>query len=185
MLFFKKKRDNIDIEVACAFTGHRPQRFSFRYNENHPDCLHLKDVLRKEILNQINNGVNTFITGMALGVDIWAAEIVQDLQKRGKQIKLVCAIPCDNQESKWPLESQRRYKAIISKADEVIHVGKEYTPRCMIERNRYMVDRAKNIIAVYDGKSSGGTATTVLYAMSKDAKIVIINPDTLEIQRPH
>lgn len=183
MLFFKKKKDNIGTEVACAFTGHRPQRFTFRYNENHPDCLCLKEVLRKEILNQIDNGVNTFITGMALGVDTWAAEIVQDLQKRGKQIKLVCAIPCDNQEAKWPMASQRRYKAIIGKADEVIHVGKEYTPSCMIERNRYMVDRAKSLIAVYDGKGSGGTAATVQYALSKDVKIIVINPDTLEVQR--
>ena len=57
------------------------------------------------------------------------------------------------------------------------------TANDMIERNRYMVDRAKSLIAVYDGKGSGGTAATVQYAMSKDVKIIVINPDTLEVQR--
>lgn len=31
--------------TAYAFTGHRPTQFTFKYDEAHPDCIELKDVL--------------------------------------------------------------------------------------------------------------------------------------------
>jgi len=34
---------------ACAFTGHRPSSFSFRYNENDEKCLKIKELLRAKI----------------------------------------------------------------------------------------------------------------------------------------
>ena len=40
----------------------------------------IKKELRAEILNSINEGFNVFISGMARGVDIWAAEIVIELK---------------------------------------------------------------------------------------------------------
>ena len=33
------------IETACAFTGHRPKSFPWKYNETAPDCVLLKEVL--------------------------------------------------------------------------------------------------------------------------------------------
>ena len=53
-----------------AFTGHRPQSLPFGFNEADDRCIALKQKLREEIINQIeNNGVTHFITGMAIGVD--------------------------------------------------------------------------------------------------------------------
>ena len=37
------------IEQSCAFTGHRPTRFTFAYNENDPRCVALKAKLAEEI----------------------------------------------------------------------------------------------------------------------------------------
>ncbi len=62
----------------CAFTGHRPQSLPFGFNEEDERCIALKQKLRNEIINQIeNNGVTHFITGMAIGVDMYAAEIAR------------------------------------------------------------------------------------------------------------
>ena len=36
-------------KTSCAFTGHRPTRFSFKYDEAHPDCIELKKVLAARI----------------------------------------------------------------------------------------------------------------------------------------
>ena len=58
----------------CAFTGHRPQSLPFGFNEADERCIALKKVLRNEIINLIENkGVTHFITGMAIGVDMYAA----------------------------------------------------------------------------------------------------------------
>lgn len=182
MFLFGRKKAAIDyIPVACAFTGHRPQRFKFKYNENDPECIALKKVLRNEIEELVDQGVNYFISGMALGVDMWAAEVVLDLKKAGHNIKLECALPCENQDIKWADISRRRYAAILKKADKVECVGREYTPDCMMKRNRYMIDNSKYVIAVYDGGSSGGTAATVRYATRKGIKLIVINPDTYEV----
>ena len=65
----------------CAFTGHRPQSLPFGFNEADERCIALKQKLRDEIIRQIEeNGVTHFITGMAIGVDMFAAEIVLGLK---------------------------------------------------------------------------------------------------------
>lgn len=46
--------------------------------------------LEKEIRQAIADGLTVFITGMALGVDIWAAEIVISLRDNGYPLKLMC-----------------------------------------------------------------------------------------------
>ena len=90
MFLFGRKKLAIDyIPVACAFTGHRPQRFKFKYNENDPGCIALKKALRNEIEALADQGVNYFISGMALGVDMWAAEIVLELKKAGHKVFIV------------------------------------------------------------------------------------------------
>ncbi len=47
-----------------------------------------------------------------------------------------------------------------------------YSKDCYMRRNRYMVDQSQRIIAVYDGRSTGGTAATVRYAKGKDVRVV-------------
>lgn len=51
--------------------------------------IHLKD----EIIKTINYGYIYFISGMALGFDIIAAETVLQLKKDFPQIKLIAALP--------------------------------------------------------------------------------------------
>ncbi|MBR6608542.1 MAG: hypothetical protein IKK98_07800, partial [Oscillospiraceae bacterium] len=51
-----------------------------------------------------------------------------------------------------------------------------YTRFCMHERNRYMVDRAQYLLAVYDGGDTGGTASTVRYAESRKRNIWLLDP---------
>ena len=83
---------------GCSFTGHRPKSFPWGYDETASDCVSLKKVLAEQITVLADNGVTGFISGMALGVDLWAAQIVLDLQKKNPKLKLCCALPCEGQE---------------------------------------------------------------------------------------
>jgi uncharacterized phage-like protein YoqJ len=51
----------------------------------------------------------------------------------------------------------------------------------MQRRNRYMVDHASLLIAVFDGQS-GGTQNTIQYAMERGLEIVDIPPVLESIQ---
>ena len=48
-------------------------------------------------------------------------------------------------------------------------------PCCFFKRNRYIVDHADRIVAVFDGKR-GGTAQTVRYAEKQGKQLVRLSP---------
>ena len=96
----------------CCFTGHRPEKLQA------PEGV-VTAALEKEIRQAIADGFNVFITGMARGVDIWAAEIVLRLQDAGEAVRLICACPYQGFERGWKQSWQERYQAILSAADLV------------------------------------------------------------------
>jgi len=169
------------MKMACAFTGHRPVRFSFGYDEEDEKCIRLKLTLAAQISRLIESGVSTFYTGMALGTDQWCAEIVLYMKRQYRKVRLVAVLPCETQASKWSPEQRERYFNTLANCDDVITLNTRYTPQCMLERNRYMVDHAAYLLAVYDGGNKGGTAYTVRYAREKKREIIVIRPDTLEL----
>lgn len=169
--------------MRACFTGHRPRSFPWRYNEQDERCVNLKRVLRAVIVSCIEGGVKHFITGMALGVDTWAAEIVLSLKTQYPHITLEAAIPHLKQESRWPEESQKRYWRILGEADKVTVVTKaEYAPRLMMIRNEYMIDNADYVIGIYNGSSTGGTKHALDYAVQCGKHMIIIHPETLLIE---
>ena len=85
-------------------------------------------------------------------------------------------MPCLGQELKWNINQQKRYKKILKKCDEQIVLYSHYTPTCMNDRNKFMIDNSNFVIACYNGSPSG-TRNTLLYAKKKGCKIRIINPD--------
>ena len=164
---------------SCCFTGHRPQSLPFKFNESDIRCLKLKKDLSSVIKRVIEEqDVRHFITGMALGVDTYAAEIVLKLKRKYKDIILEAAVPCENQDLKWFAKDRERYKTILEQCDKVTILQKNYTFDCMHKRNQYMIDNSDIVIAVWNGSPSG-TGKTVAYAQEREKKIVIINPEKL------
>lgn len=161
---------------VCAFTGHQPKSFPWKYNEAAPGCVLLKEVLAEQIKALADRGVTDWLSGMAQGVDLWCAQIVLDLRKENPALKLHCVLPCEGQESKWAASAQERYRSILAQANEVVYVGQEYNRDCMQERNRCMVDRASILLAVYNGAWRSGTGATVRYALKKGRDVIIIDP---------
>lgn len=164
--------------TSCAFTGHRPKSFPWKYNETDPRCLALKAILAEQIAKLVQAGVTDYYSGMALGVDLWCSRIVLDLKQKNPALKLHGILPCEGQERKWSLSTQEQYHTILRQSDEVVYVRRTYTPDCMLERNRYMVDRPDVLLAVYDGIYRSGTGMTVRYACKLGRKTIIINPLT-------
>ncbi len=167
-----------ELHRCCAFTGHRPAKFPWKYDENDHRCVELKAVLTRQIEKLAAAGMTDFFTGMALGVDTWAAMAVLDLRERNPAIKLHCVLPCEGQETKWSTPAQACYRNILSEADSVEHVKRIYDRKCMLERNQRLVDSAALLLAVYNGEKRGGTAATVRYAQKAGREIIVIDPIT-------
>lgn len=168
-------------KIACAFTGHRPERFSFGYDNEDEKCIRLKLLMANEIAKLIEKGVFLFYTGMAQGVDQYGAEIILDMKRQYPHIHLIAVLPCETQANRWLPAQRERYFNILADCNDVITLRAHYTPHCMLERNRYMVDHAEYLLAVYDGGHEGGTAYTVHYARKKQREIIVIHPDSLKV----
>lgn len=162
--------------LTCSFTGYRPSKLPFRITHNSEEYRKLRETLEKEIRLMINNGVKFFLTGMAQGIDMICGEIILELKKEF-DIYLFCIIPCKNHHIGLNNKSLEVYNKLISAATGIIYTSEEeYSKGCMTKRNRYLVDNAEYILAVFDGQK-GGTMSTINYAKKKKKTITIINPN--------
>ena len=168
---------------SCAFTGYRPHKFPWKANESDPMCVALKAVLKKEIIALSEAGITYFYSGCADGTDAWASLIVLSLREKNPALQLHCVLPCEGQADKWEDCAQKRYHFILSQADSVEYVSRQYYDGCMLDRNHRMVEAAGTLLAVYNGARRSGTGATVNYARKLGRKIIMVDPITLNITR--
>ena len=166
---------------GVAFTGHRPYRFPWRYDETDSRCIALKEMLMGQIRLLANAGVTDFFSGMAEGTDCYCSQIVLTLRAKNPALKLHCVLPREGQANQWNDSARKRYNTILKQADSVEYVSRVYYNGCMIDRNRRMVESAGLLLAVYNGVRRSGTGSTVNYARKLGRKIIVINPVTLHI----
>lgn len=150
---------------AC-FTGHRPEKL-------HREEEEINEELEKMIKAAIGDGYTTFISGMARGVDIWAAEIVLMIKDYNPEIKLICAVPYEGFEKSWSKEWQDAYHEVLDRADLVEYICPHYSRGCFQIRNKWMVDHSDVVIAVYNGEK-GGTKNTIDYAKKAGVEVRVL-----------
>ncbi len=129
-----------------------------------------------------DRGYRHFVCGMARGCDLYFAQQVLELRAQFDDVTLEAARPYEKQAVAWPYEEQERYQAILDQCDYESLVQQNYDKGCLMRRNRFMVDKSSLIIAAYDGKPQGGTASTVLYALRQKLEIKILEIKILEIK---
>ncbi len=142
---------NFDREHTVAFTGHRDYK------------CEAESELRITIRALYERGYRRFLSGMARGFDMAAAEAVVALRGELRDIELVAVVPFRSHSSSLNYEERRRYDAIIAAADRVVTLDAEYSPRSYHRRNDFLVDNSSYLVAYFDG-SKGGTQYTVTRA---------------------
>lgn len=139
-----------------AFTGYRPQKMTFGFNEEDERCVDFKLRLYNTIESLIDQGYKHFISGGAMGMDMFAAEAVLKLKAKYPEITLEMVSPFDAQAAKWAPEYQRRHDQLFDQADMVTATGHV-------------------LLAAYDGQP-GGTQMTIKYAAQMGIQVCFIKP---------
>ena len=148
----------MDKEHTCCVTGHR--------NIPADKIQYVQIQLRQELLQAIQSGYTHFISGFAAGVDLIFAGIVADL-KREYPITLEAAIPYPGRMN----TPDEVFQCLLKECDIVkVHTDR-YSKSCYMVRNRYMIDCSALVIAVHDGRKSGGTAATIKYARQMERDV--------------
>ena len=144
----------MDKEHTCCVTGHRDMPAD--------KIQYVQMQLRQKLSQPIQSGHTHFISGLAAGVDLIFAGIVADL-KREYPITLEAAIPYPGRMN----TPDEVFQCLLKECDIVkVHTDR-YSKSCYMVRNRYMIDCSALVIAVHDGRKSGGTAATIGYVNRK------------------
>ena len=158
--------------MILAITGHRPNKLGGYIIPNpvaNEVMLKLADSLKAIRPSLV-------LSGMALGVDQWAAQICVDMR-----IPFDAVIAFEGYEAKWPEQSRRNYYRLLNKANKkwMLSPG-PYRPSLLHHRNHWMVDKSEGLLAVWDGLPGSGTAACVEYAFSVGRPVCKVNlPDHL------
>ncbi len=151
---------NIDRWKTLCVSGHRSITTK----------INLKELTR--VFNVfIDNGIDTFLVGMAIGFDTICFHILEKIRKT-RQIRIIACIPCNEQDKLFTLSQKVEYKKMVASADEKIVLSDSYTPYCMNKRNRFMVDNSCVLVG-YLTQNKGGTYSTVKYAKEQGLNCII------------
>lgn len=157
--------EKIDRACSVAFTGHRsiPSGEVDRVSKRVDQSVRIMAAA----------GVKNFISGMALGFDMLAAEQIVRLKKEGYKIRLIAVVPFRGQHERWKMKDRDRYNELMKKADDVIVLSETYFSSCFFKRNDFMLSHSCSVIAYYNGLPKGGTFYTIRRA--RMLKMNIIN----------
>lgn len=147
----------------CCFTGHRI------VSSEH--AIALSRVLDNRLEQLVADGFTEFRTGGARGFDTIAALRVLALKERHPQCRLHLVLPCRDQTKFWHTGEKALFEDILSKADTVNYLTDTYTPTCMYERNRALVD-GSNLCIAYLTENRGGTLYTCTYALKHRVELL-------------
>ncbi len=154
-------------KYRCCFTGHRPEKLIIAGKR-------LAKLLEEEIKRAIESGHTTFITGMAKGVDLVAAEIVLRLRKHDPRLKLICALPHPGFGQHWGGGWTERFQRVLAEADLERTICSAFSYASYQTRNEWMVRHSSLVIAVFNGEA-GGTKNTLDFAKRSGVPCVIID----------
>ena len=151
----------MNLNTTLSFTGHRDYDISSN------------ELLYTTLLGLYEDGYRVFLSGMAVGFDMAAAEAVLRLRQLYSDVELVCVVPFRGQEQRFSTEDKVRYHEIIDSADSIEILAEHYFIACYAVRNNYLLDNSSCLVAYYDG-SKGGTNYTFRRAVKSNHRVINI-----------
>lgn len=143
------------VKIA-AISGYKPYELGI-FKQNHPGIEYIKIAFNKILIPLIDEGLEWVIISGQLGVELWAAEVVFDLQEEYPDLKLSVFTPFLNQEDSWKEENKEWYESILARADHVDSISRKpyEKPWQFRLKNKFFVDKSDCLIMLYDPEKEG------------------------------
>ena len=161
---------------SCAITSQRPTRFKFKYQEYMTSCKRLKKRLHDVFVELYRRGVRRFYVGGALGVDLWAGEILLEMSRHEeyRELEIVLVYPFPGHDERWDPKSRERLCHLKENCDQFVMGSKIVGAQGYWERTAYMVEHADCLVAVCDDETAGPSGVEAVFRMAKVQKIVVV-----------
>ncbi len=158
-------RVSLDRAVTVAFTGHRSYDGS------------AAGLLARTVRALYARGFRTFLSGMAPGFDLAAAEAVLEMAGECPGIGVVAVIPFAGHIDRLSEADRLRYRRVLEQAADVVTLADHYNRRAYFRRNDFLVDNASYVVSWYDGCIDCGTGYTVSRARRCHLPVENLYPD--------
>ena len=171
---------------SCAVAGPKPTRFKFGYKEDNSLCRKIKKAMLRQFRRLYRKrGVRRFYIGGAIGVNLWAGELLLKLKEEPgyEDLELAVILPFPGHDAKWDVRSRKRLEYLVRHSVEHLTAGTEDCRESYISQNRYLVDHAQCLVAVGEEHREQETESfqVTTYAREKGLEIIYIHPDTAEV----
>lgn len=154
--------------MKVAFTGHR-------------ECTVDINALLEAIEVLYRQGYTVFMSGMAEGFDLAAAEAVLQLKEHCDGIELISVIPFEGHRATMSTRDKMRYDAICLQADQIVTLADGYSHQVYAQRNDYLIDNSDIVLCYYSGRKRSGTGYTVCRGLKKGLKVINLYADGEQI----
>ncbi len=160
-------------EKTIAFTGNRSLTSPSGLRGTQVEraiCNKLYELLEKE---HLENGITTYLSGVAIGYDTLAAMVVLELKRKYPSISLIAVIPFEGQEAKFSYEQKQMYKDILKQADHSITISPNgYSNEAYHQRNDFLIANSTRMYGYHNGKPRSGTGSTIRKAGERGVEVI-------------
>lgn len=144
-------------------TGYRTYELGI-FNENDLKIKIIKSAIKKNIINEIENGLKWVITGPQLGVEQWTAQICLDIQNEYPDFKVSVMLPFKEFGNNWKDDKKLVLNQILNDVDFSDYVSKDtyQSPQQLKNYQTFMIEHTDGALLLYDSENEGKTKFDLL-----------------------
>lgn len=138
------------------------------FKQNDPRVKYIKKAIKNNLLLLLDEGLEWVLISGQLGTELWAGEVVFELQSEGHPLELAVITPFLHQEEKWNEQNKDWYNSVLRRADYVNSLtNKGYeSPKQFRMKNSFFVQKSDLLLLFYDGEKEG--SPKYLYETAKE-----------------
>lgn len=167
-------------------TGYKQHELGI-FNDQHPGIPIIKKALKSQLIGLISDGLEWMIVSGQLGVELWATEVLLELQEEYPHLKYAVITPFTEQSKNWNELNQEKYESMIINADyHVSLTSKPYeAPWQFTEKDKFLIRNSDGMLLLYDPENEGSPKfmkkLVEKYMETTDYQLFTITEDDLNI----
>lgn len=145
-----------DVIKTLFVTGYRSYEMGV-FKEDDPKVAVIKNVLKKRLVEYLEEGLEWVLTGGNLGVEIWAAQVALELKTEYPDLKVGIIFPFLEFGNQWKENNQALLQGVKTGVDFVEATShKPYeNPQQLRNHTHFLLEHTGGVLMVYDEEFPG------------------------------
>ncbi|MBF8807995.1 MAG: DUF1273 domain-containing protein [Enterococcus lacertideformus] len=129
------------------------------FKENDPKITIIKKVLKKELQQLVEEGLEWVLTSGNLGIEMWATQVVAELKTEYPDLKLGILFPFKEFGNNWNEKNQEEKRLAEQLSDYVEAVSHQsyQSPSQLRNHTRFLLEHTDGCLLIYDPEFPGKT----------------------------